>query len=257
MLLWFLLLRRQFCQLYYFVASSSFCGFHGMYFFVVAPSLACCLRDRTVFVTKEIPVCVCPLARPFSPLWRLSSLVHRLLLLRLDYKFSHALHYLAPLSRPALLSTYHVRRWHRLWHLTRLDRAEGFDETWINDAECYGHNSGDVQPFHDMFPEYDDKIRSGSAEEATVEFPFSADGVGGGVGGGASVGAEHDIGMAKFYYTNMELYDLLDPRAADSPYVYDNFEWPHCDVSALYTSVSLIVGYSPTLPRSRRACSSH
>lgn len=38
--------------------------------------------------------------------------------------------------------------------------------------------------------------------------------------------------MAKFYYTNMELYDLLDPRAADSPYVYDNFEWPHCDVSA-------------------------
>ena len=29
-------------------------------------------------------------------------------------------------------------------------------------------------------------------------------------------------------YSNKELVDLMDPTGADSPYIYDNFEWPHC-----------------------------
>lgn len=35
----------------------------------------------------------------------------------------------------------------------------------------------------------------------------------------------------KDYYTNKELYDLLQPDLMDSPYRYDNFQWAHCDVS--------------------------
>ncbi|CAM9254244.1 unnamed protein product [Phaeothamnion confervicola] len=32
------------------------------------------------------------------------------------------------------------------------------------------------------------------------------------------------------YYSNAELYRLLDPRNDDLPYVYANFEWPHCEL---------------------------
>lgn len=34
----------------------------------------------------------------------------------------------------------------------------------------------------------------------------------------------------KKYYTNRELYALLQPDLMDSPYMYDNFEWTHCEV---------------------------
>lgn len=44
----------------------------------------------------------------------------------------------------------------------------------------------------------------------------------------------------KKYYTNENLYDLFSPIRAEMPYVYDNFEWPHCDVSAVGGSVSLL-----------------
>ena len=30
------------------------------------------------------------------------------------------------------------------------------------------------------------------------------------------------------YYTNAELYDLFDPRNPSLQYVYDTFEWAHC-----------------------------
>ena len=36
---------------------------------------------------------------------------------------------------------------------------------------------------------------------------------------------------AKSYYTNRQLLELLRPDAMRIPYTYDNFEWPHCDVS--------------------------
>ena len=28
--------------------------------------------------------------------------------------------------------------------------------------------------------------------------------------------------------TNIELYENLHPKNRELPYVYDNFEWPHC-----------------------------
>jgi len=41
------------------------------------------------------------------------------------------------------------------------------------------------------------------------------------------------------YYSNSDLYSLLHPQNEDLPYIYDNFEWPHCellgyDMSATY-----------------------
>ena len=33
---------------------------------------------------------------------------------------------------------------------------------------------------------------------------------------------------AKEYYTNAQLYDLLDPSNDDLPYVYADFDWDHC-----------------------------
>ena len=41
----------------------------------------------------------------------------------------------------------------RLWHLIRLEGLKGFDETWIPDHPCYGHNPEDTTPFHDLFLE--------------------------------------------------------------------------------------------------------
>ena len=39
----------------------------------------------------------------------------------------------------------------RLWHLRRLEAKERFNETWVSDNSCYGHNPGDKQPFHNLF----------------------------------------------------------------------------------------------------------
>lgn len=94
--------------------------------------------------------------------------------------------------------------------VTRLELSEGFDETWTEDAECQLHHSSDVQQFHDKFPDYDGKV--GSEGEAG-EFPF------GGGGGGGNIEAEHRVGKSKFYYTNKELSDLLNPREMGGPYV--------------------------------------
>jgi len=30
------------------------------------------------------------------------------------------------------------------------------------------------------------------------------------------------------WYTNQDIYDLLDPNEGKSPYIYDNFRWDHC-----------------------------
>lgn len=41
----------------------------------------------------------------------------------------------------------------RLWHLRRLEASESFNETWVSDHTCYGHNPDDKQPFHNLFLE--------------------------------------------------------------------------------------------------------
>lgn len=42
------------------------------------------------------------------------------------------------------------------------------------------------------------------------------------------------VAPPKEYYTNQMLYDLLKPDGMSTPYVYDHFQWPHCDVSRQY-----------------------
>lgn len=84
----------------------------------------------------------------------------------------------------------------RLWHWKRLGNDSSFDESWDAYHTCYGHNPDDLQPFQGLFGEdYDDD----------------------------------DLGTARFY-SNMQLYNLLHPENEDNPYVYDNFEWPHCNM---------------------------
>ncbi|CAM9529630.1 unnamed protein product [Ectocarpus sp. 12 AP-2014] len=99
----------------------------------------------------------------------------------------------------------------RLWHLSRLEQNPVFNETWISDSTCVGHNADDVQPFHDLFLE---------------EHEGEPDVIG-------SAGGE-SVGPLKGYYTNAELYDLLHPAGMQLPYVYDNFAWPHCDAQGVY-----------------------
>ena len=41
----------------------------------------------------------------------------------------------------------------RRWHLIRLEGQEDFDETWIPDHPCYGHNPDDTTPLHGLFLE--------------------------------------------------------------------------------------------------------
>eukprot|EP00752_Nemacystus_decipiens_P001330 g1320.t1 len=96
----------------------------------------------------------------------------------------------------------------RLWHLARMEQKPIFNETWISDSTCIGHNEDDVQPFHDLFLE---EQVAGREEEVSSGVP-----------------------VMKNYYTNGELYDLLHPSEMNLPYVYDNFEWPHCDEQGVY-----------------------
>lgn len=99
---------------------------------------------------------------------------------------------------------------HRLWHLKRLG-ATDFDETWDPFHECVGHNPDDLQPFHDLFPDWD-------AANAT---PVS----------GKTLSRTSDaVSGLKKYYSNADLYELLRPDKTDLPYLYDNFAWPHCSV---------------------------
>lgn len=50
----------------------------------------------------------------------------------------------------------------------------------------------------------------------------------------------------KKYYTNQQLYTMLKPDQMDSPYIYDNFEWTHCDVSQPISQIPVFVFSCPT-----------
>lgn len=107
----------------------------------------------------------------------------------------------------------------RLWHLNRLENRPTFDQRWrIDETACYGHNPGDMQPFHDLFPLSD----TAAATTATK----NDDGI--------SPGGD-EIGEAKVYYTNEELYAKLSPDEVSMPYMYENFEWTHCEVSLAHS----------------------
>ncbi|CAM9196291.1 unnamed protein product [Pylaiella littoralis] len=154
----------------------------------------------------------------------------------------------------------------RLWHLKRINEVEGeFDHTWVHSKSvCYGHNPGDTQPFHDLFHTGDSKEEQPSPPRYTVKgspAPARADDgreatrprSSGGGGGGAAKSVDDGkrlpnknlrasasrslsrIDPPKTYYTNAELYDLLHPLGV-IPYLYDNFDWPHCDAIGVHIS---------------------
>lgn len=57
--------------------------------------------------------------------------------------------------------------------------------------------------------------------------------------------------IAKTYYTNRRLYAMLRPDAMDNPYVYDNFQWAHCDVSFYFFGTYPYQNNSPDLNPTR------
>ena len=83
----------------------------------------------------------------------------------------------------------------RLWQYKRLGNLDNYDETWDPFHTCYGHNPRNIQPFKNLFTDTN--------------------------------GNEDTDGH---YYTNMELYDGLHPNNRHLEYVYDNFEWKHCNM---------------------------
>lgn len=73
-----------------------------------------------------------------------------------------------------------------------------------------------MQPFHDLF--------QSNLETQPVGTSTTA------MGGGAQFPRQTGA-AAKTYYRNADLYRLLRPDGTSLPYVYDNFVWPHCEVS--------------------------
>jgi hypothetical protein len=80
----------------------------------------------------------------------------------------------------------------RLWMYMRLNRDGQFDHfkwAWVNNEEdCYGHRSYDAMPFSTLFGEE----------------------------------------TGPHYYSNSELFNNFRPENPSLPYVYDDFNWPHC-----------------------------
>lgn len=77
-----------------------------------------------------------------------------------------------------------------------------------------------------------DDVTNAVTDDVTADVRADVKGRGGG-----------DVAPVKTYYTNEMLYDLLAPDSMKLPYIYDNFEWQHCDVSCSkvkYASVCLV-----------------
>ena len=125
----------------------------------------------------------------------------------------------------------------RLWHWVRLSSSfdAGFDETWKDEATCYGHNASHVQPFRGLFDD-DDTLagRQGleNGEEADVDANATAAANATDADGGDS-GDSGDSGQPSLagFYTNAQLYRRFDPRGDSLPYVYAHFEWDHCSAA--------------------------
>merc|ERR1711964_177181 len=94
----------------------------------------------------------------------------------------------------------------RLWHFMRLH--DSYTEGWDATSTCVGHNPEDIQPFTPTLFNLD-------AADADTRFD----------GDWNPLLDQDSTGV----YTNQALYDRLHPANDYMPYVYDNFEWPHCE----------------------------
>ena len=111
-----------------------------------------------------------------------------------------------------------------MWHLNRLEDNPTFDQTWEADATvCYGHNPGDIQLFHDLFLPAD----PAGVTHTDTRLPPGAE----------RHDEEEEEKEIKHYFTNQELYTQLKPDGMSSPYIYEHFEWAHCEVNMEYLGI--------------------
>jgi hypothetical protein len=146
----------------------------------------------------------------------------------------------------------------RLWHFKRLGNLANYDETWDAFHTCYGHNPRNSQPFKNLFSASGAGSTAGAAATGVAEATpsrhrrlltpteFDADATT--TTADASADATEKSGKAPaslmtdksgteglynkdpdHYYTNMELYEYLHPNNRFLQYVYDSFDWDHCD----------------------------
>lgn len=122
-----------------------------------------------------------------------------------------------------------------------------------------GDNPGDIQPFSNLFNSRPTALATaegatarGSSGTTRTRRTRDGDGRAGGAGsvGTREVGevdVHNGVAPPKEYYTNAELYQLLRPDGEAIPYAYDNFEWPHCDVSRRVPDVEELTSAAQTL----------
>lgn len=147
----------------------------------------------------------------------------------------------------ALLGLHAEKTCSRLWHFRRLQGEDRFDDTWVtSESVCYGDNPDDIQPFSNLFKSQqpariaEDEGTTAASRSSSATRTRGRGSGDGRAGGARGFGTRRDGGVdvrtgsvapPKEYYTNTELYQLLKPDGEAMPYAYDNFEWPHCDVS--------------------------
>jgi hypothetical protein len=113
----------------------------------------------------------------------------------------------------------------RLWHFKRLGNMATYNDTWGVIDTCYGNNPQDVQPFKNLFGE------TGSGAYAATSFSLLRD-------ANAVTLEAPPATKPDTYYTNMDLYGLLHPASRKLQYVYDNFNWPHCEATGFPITTS-------------------
>lgn len=101
-----------------------------------------------------------------------------------------------------------------------------FDEKIVSvySDSCIGHRGSDVFPFGLLDNLSSVTIRSG------IHYPWDS-------------GSGNHSGLS-----NREVLEALDPRIDSLPYVYDNFEWPHCEAEGLDFDDTYFSGFDGGFP---------
>ena len=102
----------------------------------------------------------------------------------------------------------------------KLCTINGFTNTTWGTSDCWGHGEHDVTVWTRGFAS--GRPWTGVDDDAAGFDNMALKGAAGLYGNGSSLTAQNG------YYTNAELYDLLNAMSSDAPYVYDEFKWDHC-----------------------------
>ena len=109
----------------------------------------------------------------------------------------------------------------RLWHWRSIN---GFsDESW-DSSTCWGHNAEDVTVWkkgYDAVQISQGGGKAGTSEEGTIDGML--------LGAAGLASGMSTLDTRNGYYTNAELYTKFSASNRLLPYVYDTFEWEHCE----------------------------